>query len=193
MRRTLFAISVFILTLTSVLFFVRPNSKSDPVPVPEPIVCDSVILETALFEEAVECIKKHEGWHTADHHPYVGYGHKLLPGETYPADISGQTADSLLRRDLLQKCSVFRQFGKDSLILGVLAYNVGEYTLLGMGTKPPSSLIKKLEAGDRDIYGEYLSFRKYNGTVVHSIEQRRRYEYELLFDKTRITVIKNTL
>lgn len=81
------------------------------------------------FELAVACIKQFEGWHTAMHYPYVGYGHKLLKKDTLTADLTETQADSLLRRDLRQKCAVFRRFGKDSLLLGVLAYNVGEYTL----------------------------------------------------------------
>ena len=28
-------------------------------------------------------IKKYEGLHGPKHHPYVGYGHKLLPGERF--------------------------------------------------------------------------------------------------------------
>lgn len=34
------------------------------------------------FSLAVECIKRFEGWHGEKRHwPYVGYGHKVLPGE----------------------------------------------------------------------------------------------------------------
>ena len=147
-------------------------------------------VEIALFDEAVDCIKHFEGWHGPKHYPYVGYGHKLLPGENFTSDISLETADSLLRADLLRKCSMFREFGKDSLLLGVLAYNVGEYRLLGLGSSiPKSRLIQKLENGDRNIYEEYVSFRKYKGQVISSIENRRETEYALLFDKTFIQII----
>ena len=33
------------------------------------------------FERAVACIKHNEGLHGPKNHPYVGYGHRLLPGE----------------------------------------------------------------------------------------------------------------
>ena len=33
-------------------------------------------------------------------------------------------ADVLLRKDLRKFCAMFRQFGKDSLLLATLAYNV---------------------------------------------------------------------
>ena len=41
----------------------------------------------------------------------------------------------------------------------------------------------KLEAGNRDIYKEYISFRCYKGKVVPSIERRRKVEYLLLFEE----------
>lgn len=50
---------------------------------------------------------------------------------------------------------------KDSLILGVLAYNVGEYNILGYKEKPASQLIRKIRSGNRDFYKEYVSFCRY--------------------------------
>lgn len=132
------------------------------------------VHSTDLFEDAVRLIKKYEGWHHARDQPYVGYGHRLLPTDTFNSDISESFADSLLRSDLKKKCAVFRHFGADSLLLGVLAFNVGESKVLR------SKLARKLEAGDRNIKEEYLSFRMYKGKVVRSLERRREEEYELL-------------
>lgn len=129
---------------------------------------------TDLFEDAVQLIKKYEGWHHARDQPYVGYGHRLLPTDTFGSDISESFADSLLRNDLKKKCAVFRHFGADSLLLGVLAFNVGENKVIR------SKLVLKLKAGDRNIREEYLSFRKHKGKVVRSLERRRKEEYELL-------------
>lgn len=129
---------------------------------------------TDLFEDAVQLIKKYEGWHHARDQPYVGYGRRLLPTDTFGSDISESFADSLLRSDLKKKCAVFRRFGSDSLLLGVLAFNVGESQVLR------SKLVKKLQTGDRNIREEYLSFRMYKGKVVRSLERRREEEYELL-------------
>jgi GH24 family phage-related lysozyme (muramidase) len=139
--------------------------------------------ETGLFNDAVECIKRFEGRHTEKHYPYVGYGHKLKTGETFNANIPEEVADSLLRKDLLKQCAAFRDFGQDSLLLGVLAYNIGIYRLLGNGKIPKSRLIQKLEAGNRNIYNEYISYRKYKGKILPSLERRRKEEFELLFDK----------
>lgn len=33
----------------------------------------------SLFDKAVEFIKRAEGWHRGQM-PYIGYGHRLLPG-----------------------------------------------------------------------------------------------------------------
>ena len=117
---------------------------------------------TDLFEDAVQLIKKYEGWHHARDQPYVGYGHRLLPTDTFGSVISESFADSLLRSDLKKKCAVFRRVGSDSLLLGVLAFNVGESQVLR------SKLVKKLQTGDRNIREEYLSFRMYKGKVVRS-------------------------
>ena len=116
------------------------------------------------FSLAVECIKRFEGWHSSRHYPYVGWGHCLQPGEKYSAHtMTRQQADELLRKDLRKFCAMFRQFGKDSLLLATLAYNVGPYRLLGSKKIPKSTLVRKLEAGDRNIYKEFISFRCYKG------------------------------
>ena len=94
------------------------------------------------FSLAIECIKRFEGWHGEKRHwPYVGYGHKVLPGERLTNDITKEQGDSILRADL------------------------------------------RKEAGDRNIYKEYVSFRCYKGKVVPSIERRRKVEYLLLFEE----------
>ena len=139
------------------------------------------ILELPPFERAVTVIKHFEGWHSARHHPYVGYGHRISAGEKLTAAITETQADSLLRRDLSKMCALFRHLGKDSLLVGCLAYQVGPYRLLGYGKMPKSTLVRKLEAGDRDIYKDFVAYRCYKGKPVASIERRRKKEFELLF------------
>lgn len=167
MRKLLFGIPALFFSL-----FITAESRISSRPVEK---------KDSLFEIGIACIKQFEGWHTARDAPYIGYGHKLLPGEKLTANLTEMQADSLLRSDLRKRCATFRKFGKDSLLLGVLSYNVGEYRLLGYGKIPKSRLIRKLEQGDRDIYKEYISFRCYRGKVVPSIERRRKKEFELLY------------
>lgn len=167
MRKLLFGIPALFFSL-----FITAESRISSRPVEK---------KDSLFDVAVRCVKQFEGWHTARDTPYIGYGHRLLSGEKLTANLTEMQADSLLRSDLRKRCATFRKFGKDSLLLGVLSYNVGEYRLLGYGKIPKSRLIRKLEQGDRDIYKEYISFRMYRGKVVPSLERRRKTEFKLLF------------
>ena len=75
---------------------------------------------------------------------------------------------------------MFRKFGRDSLLLVTLAYNVGPYRLLGSGKIPKSTLIRKLEAGDRNIYREHIAFCYYKGKR-HAMLKRRKAEFALLY------------
>ena len=65
--------------------------------------------------------------------------------------------------------------------LATLAYNVGPYRLLGSKTIPKSTLIKKLEAGDRNIYREYIAFCNYKGKRHAMLLKRRKAEFALLY------------
>ena len=59
--------------------------------------------------------------------------------------------------------------------------NVGQYKLLGYGRMPKSTLIRKLEVGNRDIYADFIRYCHYKGKKIPSIERRRKEEYRLLF------------
>lgn len=137
------------------------------------------VPEVSPFEQAVEIIKKYEGLHSSRHWPLVGYGHKVLPGEKYSRSrkLSEVEAEALLRKDLLKNCAVFREFGADSLLLGVLAYNIGS------GATMRSSVVKKLRAGDRDIEANYIAHCKYRGKEHTQIKRRRTEEFATLFVK----------
>ena len=135
------------------------------------------------FERGVACIKHYDGLHGPKNYPYVGYAHRLLPGERLTSSMTKRQADSLLRADLKKRLVTFRRFGRDSLLLAVLSYNVGEYRLLGYGKQPKSRLIQKLESGDRDIRSEYISFCRYRGKELKALRLRRRVELALLYKK----------
>lgn len=134
------------------------------------------------LERAIRLIMRFEGWHGPDKAPYIAYGHRILPGEQLSYGMSREEGEALLRKDLLERCALFRRFGADSLLLAVLAYQVGHNRLLGYGKMPQSRLIRKLERGERDIGREYLSFRCWKGRVIPSIERRRRMELALLYE-----------
>lgn len=53
-----------------------------------------------------------------------------------------------------------------------LAYQVGPYRLLGYGKMPKSTLVRKLESGNRDIYADFVKYCHYKGKKIPSIERR---------------------
>lgn len=133
------------------------------------------------FERAVVCVKYFEGWHGKSNYPYVGYGHQLQRGETFTSDMPEWQADSLLRADLTAQISRFKGYGKDALLLSLLAYNVGAGRLLGTKTQRKSQLLRKIEAGDRNILQEYLSYCHCKGRVLRGLIRRRKAEFLLFF------------
>ena len=73
---------------------------------------------------------------------------------------------------------LFRHLGKDSLLVACLAYQVGPYKLLGYGRMPKSTLIRKLEAGNQDIYADFIRYCHYKGkeNSVNRKEKKRRIQ-----------------
>ena len=134
------------------------------------------------FERAVVVVKYFEGLHNKPKDfPYVGYGHQLQPGERFTADMTERQADSLLRADLWKCFEHFKGYGKDALLLTLLAYNVGVGRLLGYGKHPKSRLLRKIEAGDRNIYREYVSICQYKGKALNGLVKRRQVEFALFY------------
>ena len=131
------------------------------------------------FERAVVVVKYFEGMHSWKNYPYVGYRHQLQPGERFTADMTERQADSLLRADLMKHIEIFKKYGKDALLLAVLSYNIGVGRILGYGKHPKSQLLRKIEAGDRNFYKEFVAFCRYKGKVLRGLLRRRQVEYTL--------------
>lgn len=129
------------------------------------------------FEKAVNMIKKYETLHSSHHWPLIGYGHMVQPGEKYKKGtvLSESQADALLRKDLKKFIDCFKSYGKDSLLLGVLAYNVGP------GKVNNSSVVKMLKNGNRNIRDAFVSMCRYKGKVHNQIKSRRIEEFTTLF------------
>ena len=107
----------------------------------------------------------------------------VAASENFKKNVRLEQADSLLRSDLRTFCGMFRKYGKDSLLLAVLAYNVGPYKVLGDRRKfRKSRLLQKIERGKRDIEREYLDFCRWKGKVIASIRRRRNTELMLLYE-----------
>lgn len=134
------------------------------------------IMELPLFERAVLIIKKFETLNHPKDWPYVGYGHKVQPGEPYRrgVQLTEAQADVLLRKDLKKLCSLYSGYGKDSVLLGALAYNCGP------GVVNKSSILKKLKAGDRNIFKAYTAYCRFKGKWHKGIYKRRVTELTIL-------------
>lgn len=135
------------------------------------------IMDLPPFERAVIIIKKFETLHRPKDYPYVGYGHRVLPGEPYRRgmQLTETQADALLRKDLAKFCALYSQYGKDSVLLGALAYNCGP------GVVNKSTVLKKLKRGDRNIFKSYTSHCHYKGKFHKQLHQRRLTEFIVLF------------
>lgn len=135
------------------------------------------IMELPLFERAVLIIKHFETLHKPRHWPYVGYGHQVQQGEPYRrgVQLTEKQADALLRKDLRKFCAMYAKYGKDSVLLGALAYNCGP------GVVNKSSVLKKLKSGNRDIFKSYTSHCRYKGKWHKGLYTRRCMEIAALF------------
>lgn len=136
------------------------------------------IMELPPFERAVMIIKKFETMHHPKDYPYVGYGHRVLPGEPYRrgCQLTEAQADALLRKDLSKFVSLYKHMGeRNAILLGTLAYNIGP------GAVNHSTVYKKLKRGDTNIYKEYTSHCHYKGKFHRQLHQRRQTEYVALF------------
>ena len=136
------------------------------------------IMDLPPFERAVIIIKKYETLHRPKDYPYVGYGHRVLPGEPYRrgVQLTEKQADALLRKDLRKFVSLYKAYGKDALLLGVLAYNCGP------GVVNKSTVLKKLKSGNRDIFKAYTAHCRYKGKFHKQLHQRRLTEYLCLYN-----------
>ena len=132
-------------------------------------------------ERAVVCIKHFEDLHSWKDYPYVGYGHRHLSEERFTAAMTERRADSLLRADLMKRLMMFKDYGKDALLLAVLSYKIGAGRLLGYGKHPKSRLLQKIESGNRNFYREFVSFCQYKGKILRGLVKRQRVEFALFY------------
>ena len=72
------------------------------------------IMKLHPFERAVLIIKHYETLHQPKHWPYIGYGHLVLPGESYKkgCQLTEKEADLLL--NLKKFLPYYKSYGEDS-------------------------------------------------------------------------------
>lgn len=92
--RKIFVFMLMIVVMTAVYGQERYRAK--------PASTQLSIYSLPPLERAISSIKFYEGWHGEKKHwPYVGWGHKVLPGERFTNDITKVQGDSILRADMM--------------------------------------------------------------------------------------------
>lgn len=180
--KTLTAISISLIMSIQMI----SDTQIKPITEHEAILIKDVNCE-GMFEAAVCLIKRFEGWHSYKCMPYVGYGHRLLKTDNHLSlPITEAQGDSLLRTDLKKRMKLVKGNFKAKLLLGMLSYNVGQSRVLGSNTRPMSKVAEILLSGKEfnisELKAEYVSWRKWNGKIVKSIERRREAEFKLIFN-----------
>lgn len=108
--------------------------------------------------------KSYVGQDTGNH--TIGWGHRLLPGESFPNGIDIESAQKLLRRDVGDAENAVRRHVKVPLnqnqydALVSLAYNTGA------GTFAKSDVVKSLQGAD------YASAAKQFGSLNHAYDKK---------------------
>ena len=72
-------------------------------------------------------------------------------------------------------CALYSQYGKNPILFGCLAYNCGP------GVVNKSNILKKLKAGNRNIFKAYTSHCHYKGKWHKQLHKRRMTEFAALF------------
>lgn len=130
-------------------------------------------------------IERSEGFRP---HPYkdlaghltIGYGHRLLPGETFPDGISPEAAAALLARDANSAAQAVRRLVRVLLTPGQCDALVDFVFNLGPARLASSTLLARLNAGDFEAAGrELLRWDRANGQPNAGLHSRRQAEFEL--------------
>ncbi len=138
------------------------------------------IMQMSPIVRACFLIRYFESWHI-NKGEYIGWGHRIQPGENLTQNITRAQGDSLLYEDLHKLLVHFKGYGDYALLLSVLSYNVGIGAVEGNKTRKPSRLIQKIRQDRTDIEEDYLDFCRYRGKEISSIKRRRWAEFHYLF------------
>jgi lysozyme len=190
------AIDKFVVFLTKALELVFGIHKAF-----KPVIDTVVGVTGAVIGGATSIISGAEGFRSNVYkdiagNPTIGYGHKLLPGETFAGGVTQQGAAALLAQDTAAARDAVLRMVKVALTsnqlsaLTDLVYNVGPGALAG------STLLKNLNAGN--YAGAADEFVKFNHAMVGGQLQTvdaltsRRLADRDLFNKPDVSMNQTT-
>jgi len=140
----------------------REMNPPEEVNLPEEDIC---FPSLPVMQQAVSFLALAESWHDPAKTGCTGWGHRICYDNARAA--TPAEADSLAADDLRALCARFRDFQGDSLLLALLAYNVGVKAV------KTSSLMDSLS------FDAYTSFCYIKGKRSERQYQRRRAEWML--------------
>jgi lysozyme len=112
--------------------------------------------------------------------PTIGFGHRLLAGESFPDGISEAQAEAMLVQDVRGAEAAVHRLVKVSLTQGQFDALVDFVFNLGAGRLAESTLLRELNAGRYDAAAEQLLRWDRAGAGENAgLKARRQAEYEL--------------
>jgi lysozyme len=138
-----------------------------------------------LSDAGLNMIKQFEGFRSTTYIdtaglPTIGYGHKLLTGESYPDGITEAQAVELLSADAGAASLAVEHLVTVALAQGQFDALVDFCFNLGQGRLASSTLLRELNAGQYDDARQQLLLWDHsNGQVVPGLQARRQAEFAL--------------
>jgi lysozyme len=138
-----------------------------------------------LSEAGLELIKRSEGFRDQAYldiagFPTIGFGHRLVHPECFPAGISQAQGESILLNDVREAEQAVVRLVKVSLTQGQFDALVDFVFNLGAERLAGSTLLKELNAGNVGAAaGEFLRWDHSGEHEVASLRTRRQAELEL--------------
>jgi lysozyme len=141
-----------------------------------------------LSAAGLDLLKKSEGFRDRIYSDVagvvtIGYGHRLLPGESFPNGISEARALDLLQADIRRAEAAVERLVKVQLNQGQFDALVDFVFNLGGGRLAASTLLRELNAGRYDAAaGELQRWDHADGIEIASLKARRQAELQLWHD-----------
>lgn len=142
-----------------------------------------------LSERGLALLKVSEGFRSQVYKdingfPTIGYGHKLLPIESFPDGVSEEQAAALLKSDIYSAQTAVARLVKVPLTQGQYDALVDFVFNLGPGRLAVSTLLKMLNAGKYDGASLHLlEWDHANHIEVAALKARRTAEFNLWHGK----------
>lgn len=138
-----------------------------------------------LSTEGLDLIKRFEGFRSQVYldvagFPTIGYGHRLLPHESFPSGIDDTQATAILAGDVRQAEQAVERLVNVALSQPQFDALTDFCFNLGAGRLAASTLLMELNAGSYSAAGEQLlHWDRSAGTVSAGLKARRKSEFAL--------------